>query len=307
MAGMSTLCLRRAGGEETILMTILGNSACPSAVSISTVFAILLLSPADCCGTAAAAEPQMEFAAHRAIYELKLAHSHSTSMSARGRILYDFSGNSCEGYALLFRQVSELDNGEGRTTLSDLRSTSWEEGAAKRYVFKSQNYLNETLLDTVDGEAEREADKVSVKLTKPSEKKFDLEHEIAFPTDHMRRIITAARAEKSILEVPLYDGSDKGDKVFNTLTVIGRVIAPNERPPVDAAAGKAELSGLKRWPVTVSYFDRSGKPGDQPPVYAIKFELYENGISRALVLDYNDFAIAGDLTSLDLKENKPCR
>ena len=53
-------------------------------------------------------------------------------MSARGRILYDFSGNACEGYALQFRQVSELDNGEGKVTLSDLRSTTWEDGAAKK-------------------------------------------------------------------------------------------------------------------------------------------------------------------------------
>ena len=101
--------------------------------------------------------------------------------------------------------------------------------------------------------------------------------------------------------MPLYDGSDKGDKIFNTLTVIGRVMRPTSGLPPDAAAGKTALSGLKRWPVTVSYFDRSAKPGDQPPVYAIKFELYENGISRALVLDYNDFAIAGELTSIDIK------
>jgi hypothetical protein len=285
-------------------MAILGNPIHGPAVAILT---LLLLSLGIGSRHATAAEPQIEFASHRAIYELKLAHSHSTAMSARGRILYDFSGNSCEGYALLFRQVSELDNGEGRTTLSDLRSTSWEEGAAKRFVFKSQNYLNETLLDSVDGEAERGTDKVSVSLAKPADKKFDLEPTIAFPTDHMRRIIVAAREEKSILEVPLYDGSDKGDKIFNTLTVIGRVIAPNDRPPSDAAAGKEALAGLKRWPVTVSYFDRSAKTGDQPPVYAIKFELYENGISRALVLDYNDFAISGELTSIDIRDSRPCR
>jgi len=285
-------------------MAILGNPIHGPAVAILT---LLLLSLGIGSRHATAAEPQIEFASHRAIYELKLAHSHSTAMSARGRILYDFSGNSCEGYALLFRQVSELDNGEGRTTLSDLRSTSWEEGAAKRFVFKSQNYLNETLLDSVDGEAERGTNKVSVSLAKPADKKFDLEPTIAFPTDHMRRIIVAAREEKSILEVPLYDGSDKGDKIFNTLTVIGRVIAPNDRPPSDAAAGKEALAGLKRWPVTVSYFDRSAKTGDQPPVYSIKFELYENGISRALVLDYNDFAIGGELTSIDIRDSKPCR
>ena len=68
----------------------------------------------------------------------------------------------------------------------------------------------------------------------------------------LRRIIAAAREHKSILEVPVYDGSEKGEKVYNTTTVIGREIAPDERVPTDAAAGKPELAGLKRWPVTVS-------------------------------------------------------
>ena len=279
----------------------------PVAAAVLVLAVLLVATPLSSRG-ALAAEPQVEFASHRAVYELKLAHSrgNSSTMAARGRILYDFSGNSCDGYALLFRQVSELDNGEGKVTLSDLRSTSWEEGTANRLVFKSQNYLNENLLDTVDGEARRAGEKVQVSLTKPEERKFEIEPTVAFPTDHMRRIIAAARQEKSILELPVYDGSEKGDKVFNTLSVIGRAIAPSERVPTDAAAGKVELAQMKRWPVTVSYFNRDAKT-DQPPVYAIKFELYENGISRALVLDYNDFAISGELTSLDLRESKPCR
>jgi hypothetical protein len=258
---------------------------------------------------ATALTPAGELASHRAVYELKLAQTrgNSAAVSARGRILYDFSGNACDGYALQFRQVSELDNGEGKVTLSDLRSTTWEDGAAKKFIYKSQNYLNETLVDTVDGQAERQSDKVTVSLVKPADKKFDLEAAMAFPTDHMRRIIEAARADNNILEVPIYDGSDKGEKVYNTLTVIGRVIAPSERVPTDAAAGKAELAGLKRWPVTVSYFDKNAKPGDQPPIYSIKFELYENGVSRALMLDYNDFAISGELTSIEIRDSKPCK
>ena len=76
--------------------------------------------------------------------------------NARGRILYDFSGNACEGYTLDFRQVAELDNGEGKISLSDLRSNTWEDGAAKSYRFTSQNHLNQKLLDAVDGKAERQ-------------------------------------------------------------------------------------------------------------------------------------------------------
>ena len=76
--------------------------------------------------------------------------------------------------------------------------------------------------------------------------------------------------------------------------------------PVKPSTPEA-LAGLKRWPVTVSYFDQASKTGDQAPVYSIKFELYENGISRALLLDYNDFAIRGDLTSIEIRDTKPCK
>ena len=78
------------------------------------------------------------FLPHQALYELSLVKSRGSNAinSARGRILYNFSGSSCEGYTSEFRQVSELDSSEGKVTLSDLRSTSWEDGAGKSYRFK---------------------------------------------------------------------------------------------------------------------------------------------------------------------------
>jgi hypothetical protein len=287
------------------MMTIFGKRMLCASAAVAAVGLIAGSAPQP----ATALTPAGELAPHRAIYELKLAQTRgNATVSARGRILYDFSGNACEGYALQFRQVSELDNGEGKVTLSDLRTTTWEDGTATKLVFKSQNYLNQRLGDNVDGQAERQSGKVAVTLTKPQDKKVDLAADIVFPTDHMRRIIEAARAGKSILEFPVYDGSETGEKVYNTLTVIGQAIAPNERVPTDAAAGQQALAGLKRWPVTVSYFDKAAKgTGEQAPIYSIKFELYENGVSRALLLDYNDFAISGELTSLDLKDIKPCR
>ena len=108
---------------------------------------------------ARALTPAGELASHRAVYELTLAQSahgsNSSTVSARGRILYDFTGSACEGYKLEFRQVSELDNGEGKVTLSDLRSSTWEDGDAKNFHFKSENYMNSRLVDQVDGQAVR--------------------------------------------------------------------------------------------------------------------------------------------------------
>jgi len=249
-------------------------------------------------------------APHRAVYELSLlrAGGKRPVESVRGRILYDFSGSACDGYALNFRQVSELDSGEGKVALSDLRAKTWEEGTAKRFRFNSQNFINQRPVDAVDGAAERNAEHVTVKLAKPADKSFDLESGMVFPTEHMRRIIEAARAGKSLLELPVYDGSETGERIYSTLTVIGREIEPDEKKPTDAAANQAALAGLKRWPVTISYFERSEKQtGEQTPVYSISFELYENGISRALALDYGDFVVAGEMSQLEIKDQPACK
>ena len=79
----------------------------------------------------------------------------------------------------------------------------------------------------------------------------------------------------------------------------------------EANASQQAFRSLKRWPVTISYFDRASKDskeksGEQTPVYAITFELYENGVSRALMLDYGDFVLSGELTSFEMKDVKPC-
>jgi hypothetical protein len=248
-------------------------------------------------------------APHRAVYDLTLMQTRKGRSvdGVTGRILYDFSGNSCDGYALEFRQVSQLDSGEGKSSLTDLRATTWEDGAAANFKFNSQNLLNQQPVDAVDGQAQRGSSGIAVNLSKPESKAFDIDAGLVFPTEHMRRIIAAARDGKTILELPVYDGSENGQKIFNTLTVIGRAIPPDQRLPDDAAAGKAALAGLLRWPVSISYFDKTSKESEQTPTYAITFELYENGISRALLLDYNDFVIKGDMTTLEIKDSKPCR
>ena len=278
--------------------------------SRSAVLACTLIFAAPASGVKAQESP-IALVPHRAVYDLTLGETRGNAqiVGVRGRILYDFDGNACDGYTLQFRQVSELDSGEGKVSTSDLRSTTWEGGDAKNFKFTSENFVDEKLVDSVDGRAEHGAKATAVDLTKPQHKVLDIDPAVVFPTEHMARVIVAARAGKSILDFPVFDGSDTGDKVYDTLTVIGRKLSSDERKHSDAADDAAKLSGIPRWPVTISYFDkgRGQKSTEQTPAYAIGFELYANGISRALSLDYNDFVVAGKLTSLDIKAVKPCQ
>ena len=278
------------------------------ALFLSTIAALAMSSGIGLAAPVHNAEA-IEFASHRAVYDLKLASSRGNRPveAVRGRILYDFSGSQCEGYALQFRQVSEIDAGEGVRMMTDMRATTWEDPAAKSFRFNSQNYVDQKLKSAVDGRAEREAAKAVVDLKKPTGKKFGIDTAVIFPTDHMRRIIAAAREGKTLVQGPVFDGSDTGEKVYETLTVIGKAIEPETSKPDDAAGKDETLSKLRRWPVSISYFDKSKAGGDQLPVYGIKFELYENGVSRSLALDYNDFVVSGTMTSLETRPVTPCK
>src|SRR6202171_4747101 len=237
-------------------------------------------------GGGAEAAASGPFLSHQALYELSLVKSRGSNSinSARGRILYNFSGSACEGYTSEFRQVSELDSGEGKVTLSDLRSTSWEDGAGKSYRFKIDTRMNDADSSPVEGVAERTGDHVTVKLKQPEAKTFTLDGNTVFPTEQIQRIIAAAREGKPVLELMVYDGSDNGEKVYNTLSVIGQPI-PGDRTVAapDPSTANDTMKSLTRWPVTVSYYDRDtkAKDGEQTPVYAMSFELFDNGVSRA--------------------------
>src|ERR1700733_14494887 len=154
------------------------------------------------------------FISHQALYELSLLKSRGSNSinSARGRIVYSFTGNACEGYTSEFRQVSEMDSGEEKVTLSDLHSTSWEDAAGKTYQFKIDSRMNDVETSPVDGVAERVGDHITVKLKQPQTKTFTLDGSTVFPTQLVQHIIAAAREGKSVLEQTIYDGKEDGYK-----------------------------------------------------------------------------------------------
>jgi len=275
----------------------------------------VLGSVAASCSFALAQAPAagVPFLAHEAAYALSLARARGNASvnSANGRIVYKFGGNACDGYSTDFRQVSRIESGEDRTTTSDLRSTNWEDAKGNSYRFKVVSRTNDAEPSYVEGTAERGPDgTITVKLKQPAAKTFTLDKDIVFPTEQTRRIIEAAEADKRVLELAVYDGSDNGEKVYNTFAVIGQPIAGDRASASpDVASKNDRLKTQTRWPVTVSYYDRTAKPdkGEQTPLYTMSFELYEDGVSRALVLDYNDFVVNGTMDKFEAGRTKPCK
>ncbi|HTV34444.1 MAG TPA: cell envelope integrity EipB family protein [Methylocella sp.] len=241
---------------------------------------------------------------HRAVYELVLVKSvgAKSPTAAHGRIAFDFTGSPCDGYVQNFRQLTELQPAEGPTRISDMHSATYEDADGRNFDFKMQTTIDSEQPELVDGKAWKSpAGHLLVNLNNPKRHKFEVDAEVVFPTEHLKRILAAAKAGENLLEVKVYDGSETGEKVYQTTTYIGRPIAD---PAVEKAAHIPELDNMRRWPVSISYFE--SKQQDDAPSYVLSFDLYENGISRALKLDYGDFVLAGEMSSLELLNAPAC-
>jgi hypothetical protein len=276
-------------------------------IGLRPLVPILFIAVASIAGLAGKAAAQgAVLVPHRAVYELTLdpAKTGTKVDRASGRIAFEITGNACDGYSVTLRQVTKLDTGEGRQSTSDLHSVTWEDGAAKSYRFKSKNHVNDELRDEVDGAAERAQNGgLTVRLTAPKSAPFDLKGKVALPTEHLVKLLAAGAAGERIMETRVFDGAPDGKKVYDTLAVIGAPVKGGGA--LEEAARRPELASMTRYPVTVSYFEAG--VGERTPAYVLGFELYENGISRALRLDYGGFALRGDLSTLELLKATLCK
>jgi hypothetical protein len=256
---------------------------------------------------AAAAAP-VRLVPHRAVYDLSLARSDSSGRgveAVRGRIAFDFDGDACDGYTVNYRQVTVMEGGASGSRTLDTRTATFEAGDGRSMRFKTDSRLQGARSRSVDGVAHRAEDgSLAIRLRQPKRASLSIRQEPAFPTEHIRRLIASAQAGENKLALKVYDGSDDGRTVFDTLALIGHRIEPGAGRDLEEAVQQEALSGSARWPVTVSYF--SSERGDQTPVYTISFDLYDNGISRNLLLDYGDFALQGELRTLDMRPYPAC-
>jgi hypothetical protein len=262
------------------------------------------------CASAAAlgdTSPILPLASHRAAYDISLVDpsapplaSAQAPVSATGLIAYEFRGSACEGYTSNFRQMTEMQRSEGDPLSMQVNAMSFEEanGKSMRFQIDSQG-LQET--QPVAGTATRGADDdLRVELTKPLSKSLDFGHDVLFPTQHIERLIDAAKHGGGAIQARVYDGSDTGAKIFATMSVIGK----EATKPGEDAQTATELGGVRRWPVVISYFDEATT--DSAPEYTLSFDLYENGVSGSLKLDYGAFALHARLRKLEILPTSAC-
>jgi hypothetical protein len=276
--------------------------ALPGAASAAAVAVFALAS------THAVAQGGATLAPHRAVYDLSLAAARGGSGvgAVAGRIAYELTGSSCEGYTQIMRFVTRMTNQSGGVVLSDLRSNTWEAGDAKRFRFDSTQLQDERVAEATAGDASRRStsEDTKVDLTKPAKKSATLPPRVYFPMEHAVAMIDAARVGKTSLRANFYDGSSKGEKYYDTRAAIGK-----EQPATDRKLAEAKgidrLKAVRGWPVLIAFFEPNAT-GDALPVYELGYVMLENGVSKDLFIDYGGFALKGELREITFLPPSKC-
>lgn len=282
--------MRNASGPAAVLAVMVAGAFGPAAWSAAQ---------------AGAPGGLVQFAPHRAVYDITLERAASGSgvVELAGRMVYELNGSRCEGYTQNMRFVTRVLSQDGTEQLNDLRTSTWEDGAGNRLRFNSEQYRDAKLVETTVGDAQREGEggPIRVKVARPDKQQDEIDGLNLFPMQHSTALLVAAEKGQHQFVTGLYDGSEKGEKVYQTSAWIG------SRNAAGKTAGlPAGLEKLRSWPVSIAYFDPGSESKDALPAYELSFSIFENGVSTDMNIDYGDFAVRGQLKELTLFTGSQC-
>jgi hypothetical protein len=236
---------------------------------------------------------------HRALYNMSLAHSTPGSdiQGMSGQMVLEVK-TTCGGTTVTQLLKTNTWGDDQQVQVGELTASSFESDDGKSFRFTMHNEVNGTVVEEFQGAASRRKRDSVGKITY-GKKRFPaviLPAHAVFPSAYMLELLKAARASERTVTVTVFDGSDQ-DKIYRSTSIIGpkSKVERSSLPP---------LKGVEHWPVDLSYFQLDS---DEPtPDYESSFDLYANGVSGNLVMDYGDFAMKGELASLEILPVPKC-
>lgn len=244
---------------------------------------------------------------HRIAYEVSLGPKsrNSTFTAASGLIALEFTGNACKGYETNFRQATLLADADGGNRQLDFRVKLWEDGGGKSFRFSVLNQINGQTTRNAEGEARRVADgSVSVSMKRPRGGRGDFDGGISFPSAMMIDLVRAARAGQRQFDAKVFDGSEGGEKVYQTIGTIGEKLEGERNKRLEPVMRGGDLDSVPRWVTSIAYFDNT--PGDRLPVYTLRSVTFANGVLSDLVFEFPEFSLVAKAVRYEPLQGEAC-
>ncbi len=232
-----------------------------------------------------------DMAAHRALYQLKLASSRGDVTGATGTMGYEVV-DACDGWAVRQRLQMTVTNQDGQDIEMVSDYSTWEAKDGRALRFHMKQTTDGAVTSQTDGDASLKAEggPGEARYTAPKEKTEALPAGTLFPMAHTEAILAAARAGKRFLALPLFDGTSENGAQDSSIVILGWHEPEKSTYPA--------LSGLPFTRVHIAFFDRGR--GTTTPDYEVGMKYWDNGVGDDLQMDFGDFVMSGRMTEFTL-------
>jgi hypothetical protein len=245
----------------------------------------------------------IDVAPHRAVYKMSLSAAKASSgvTAADGSMAYEW-GETCDGWTIEQRYKLRMHYAEDSEVEMVSNFVSWESKDGLRYRFDERKLKNGELDEEIRGEARLDGAGKPGKavFSHPDQKSFDLDAGTLFPTAHTLMLIERAQAGDRFVSAKVFDGAEVEGPVDVTAVI---------SPPLQPGAGNEDKVENKildhtSWHMRLAFFPADAS-ADQPD-YELGERLYDNGVSRDMILDYSDFAIRAKLEKIEAVSKPSC-
>ena len=251
------------------------------------LFLFLLIISSESVSAGIASE---NFQPHRAFYKMTMGSSKVNSgiVGVDGRMIFEWR-STCDAWVVEQRYIMRYQRDRGNETHTDTEFSAWENKDGEHYKFYVKNKFSDTK-SKIEGVANYspKTRSGSVLFQNPKEIKYNLPGNTMFPSSHTFFLLDAAKAQKKLLVVPVFDGSEIQTAITVSAVIGKRKVLEN---PQHA------LLSSNYWPIRMAFFS----PGHRSlrPTHEMTINLHENGIAGDLVLDYADFTVNMKLVKVE--------
>lgn len=251
------------------------------------------------CGQALA----IDIAPHRALYSMALGSTKSNSgvVGATGTMTYVW-GETCDGWTVEQRYKLRMQYAESSEVEIISNYVTWESKDGLRYRFNERKMRNGEVDEEVRGEATLEGPGKagSAVFTRPKQQTLELPAGTIFPTAHTILILDRAVAGEQFVSKNVFDGASE-----ETAVQVSAFIGQELKHDSGTDNGpKSPLVERPSWRIRLAFFSADQK--SEKPDYELGMRLYDNGVSRDMLLDYGDFAVKAKLDEIEALPKPNC-
>ena len=264
----------------------------PNLQKLIFLFLLIILSESVSAGTASE-----NFQPHRAFYKMTMGSSKVNSgiIGVDGRMIFEWR-STCDAWVVEQRYIMRYQREQGTETHTDTEFSAWENKDGERYKFYVKNKFSDTT-SKIEGVANYSPKTRigAVLFQSPKEIKYNLPVNTMFPSNHTFFLLDAAKAQKKLVVVPVFDGSE-----IQTAISVSAVIGKQKT----LGNPKHALLSRNYWSIRMAFFSPEEKT--IRPTYEMTINLHENGIAGDLLLDYSDFTVNMKLMKVEKLARPHC-